>query len=68
MPALPSPAPSSQDGRHVVFGRVLEGMDVLYKVEAEGSQSGKPKATVVIADSGELPLDAAEAEAAGATA
>lgn len=35
-----------QDGRHVVFGRVLEGMDVVYKVEAEGSQSGKPKSKV----------------------
>jgi hypothetical protein len=47
-----------QDGRHVVFGRVLEGMDVVYKVEAEGSQSGKPKSKVVIADSGE-PRDLA---------
>jgi peptidylprolyl isomerase len=46
------------DGRHVVFGRVLEGMDVVYKVEAEGSQSGKPKSKVVIADSGE-PRDLA---------
>ncbi|PRW45741.1 peptidyl-prolyl cis-trans isomerase CYP19-4 [Chlorella sorokiniana] len=45
------------DGRHVVFGRVLEGMDVVYKVEAEGSQSGKPKSKVMIADSGELPPD-----------
>lgn len=37
----------------MVFGRVLEGMDVVYKVEAEGSQSGKPKSKVIIADSGE---------------
>ncbi|CAI5972790.1 unnamed protein product [Closterium sp. NIES-65] len=44
------------DGRHVVFGKVLEGMDVMYKVEAEGTQSGTPKATVTIADSGELPM------------
>lgn len=44
------------DGRHVVFGKVLEGMDVVYNVEAKGSQSGKPKAKLVIADSGELPL------------
>ncbi|EFN53078.1 hypothetical protein CHLNCDRAFT_26227, partial [Chlorella variabilis] len=47
------------DGRHVVFGRVLEGMDVVYKVEAEGSQSGTPKSKVIIADSGELPVEAA---------
>lgn len=44
------------DGRHVVFGKVLSGMDVVYKMEAEGNQSGTPKSKVVIADSGELPL------------
>ncbi|XP_044473246.1 peptidyl-prolyl cis-trans isomerase CYP19-4 [Mangifera indica] len=44
------------DGRHVVFGKVLSGMDVVYKVEAEGTQSGEPKSKVVITDSGELPL------------
>nr|QMV80843.1 peptidylprolyl cis-trans isomerase 36 [Clitoria ternatea] len=42
------------DGRHVVFGKVLSGMDVLYKIEAEGSESGSPKSKVVILDSGEL--------------
>ncbi|EOA14016.1 hypothetical protein CARUB_v10027149mg [Capsella rubella] len=44
------------DGRHVVFGKVVTGMDVVYKVEAEGNQSGTPKSKVVIVDSGELPL------------
>ncbi|KAI3806299.1 hypothetical protein L1987_22198 [Smallanthus sonchifolius] len=44
------------DGRHVVFGKVLSGMDVVYKMEAEGTQSGTPKSKVTIADSGELPL------------
>ncbi|XP_062229785.1 peptidyl-prolyl cis-trans isomerase CYP20-1-like isoform X2 [Phragmites australis] len=44
------------DGKHVVFGKVLSGMDVVYKVEAEGRQSGQPKSKVVIADSGELPM------------
>ncbi|KAH9603855.1 hypothetical protein KSS87_005975 [Heliosperma pusillum] len=44
------------DGRHVVFGKVLSGMDVVYKVEAEGKQNGTPKSKVVITDSGELPL------------
>merc|ERR1712187_148426 len=42
------------DGRHVVFGKVLEGMDVVTKVEAVGSQSGKPSKTVTIKESGEL--------------
>ncbi|KAE8705621.1 Peptidyl-prolyl cis-trans isomerase CYP19-4 [Hibiscus syriacus] len=44
------------DGRHVVFGKVVSGMDVVYKIEAEGRQSGTPKSKVVIADSGEMPL------------
>ncbi|KAF8402654.1 hypothetical protein HHK36_010743 [Tetracentron sinense] len=44
------------DGRHVVFGKVISGMDVVYKIEAEGKQSGTPKNKVVVADSGELPL------------
>ncbi|EIM81213.1 uncharacterized protein STEHIDRAFT_125476 [Stereum hirsutum FP-91666 SS1] len=46
------------DGKHVVFGRVLEGMDVVDIIEnvAKGSQD-RPKVDVVIADSGELPLD-----------
>ncbi|XP_021805610.1 peptidyl-prolyl cis-trans isomerase CYP19-4-like isoform X1 [Prunus avium] len=43
------------DGRHVVFGKVLSGMDVVYKVEEVG-QNGVPKSKVVITDSGELPL------------
>ncbi|XP_057738910.1 peptidyl-prolyl cis-trans isomerase CYP20-1-like isoform X1 [Arachis stenosperma] len=42
------------DGRHVVFGKVLSGIDILYKIEAEGSESGTPKSKVVIIDSGEL--------------
>lgn len=43
------------DGRHVVFGTVLEGEDVVRAVEAVvGSQSGKTKETVQIVDSGEL--------------
>lgn len=33
---------------------VIEGMDVVYKVEAVGSGSGKPAKKVVIADCGEL--------------
>merc|ERR1719473_2150465 len=42
------------DGRHVVFGRVVEGMDVVQKVEAVGTSSGTPQKTVKITESGEL--------------
>ncbi|KAK7500985.1 hypothetical protein BaRGS_00007865 [Batillaria attramentaria] len=43
------------DGKHVVFGKVVEGYDtVVKKMEAVGSQSGKTSKDVVIADSGEL--------------
>jgi cyclophilin family peptidyl-prolyl cis-trans isomerase len=40
--------------RHVVFGRVIEGEDVVMRVEAIGSQSGKPGKEVKVVDSGEL--------------
>jgi cyclophilin family peptidyl-prolyl cis-trans isomerase len=38
----------------VVFGHVIEGMDVVHAIESAGSSSGKPKHVVTIADSGEL--------------
>eukprot|EP00418_Pyrodinium_bahamense_P073572 CAMPEP_0179099330 /NCGR_PEP_ID=MMETSP0796-20121207/45820_1 /TAXON_ID=73915 /ORGANISM="Pyrodinium bahamense, Strain pbaha01" /LENGTH=269 /DNA_ID=CAMNT_0020797129 /DNA_START=27 /DNA_END=836 /DNA_ORIENTATION=+ len=42
------------NGKHVVFGEVLEGMDVLQTMESYGSQSGRTKAEVAIADAGEV--------------
>lgn len=42
------------DGRHVVFGKVLSGMEVVQKIEAQGNQQGDPKNNVSISDSGEL--------------
>ncbi|CAE6419646.1 unnamed protein product [Rhizoctonia solani] len=46
------------DGRHVVFGKVLEGMDVVREIENVPKAPGdKPKETVVVADSGELELE-----------
>jgi peptidyl-prolyl isomerase F (cyclophilin D) len=42
------------DGRHVVFGAVVEGMDVVKKIESLGTESGKPRAKIAIADCGQL--------------
>ena len=45
------------DGKHVAFGQVVEGMDVLDKIEAVAPQDGSdaaPTAAVVIADCGSL--------------
>ncbi|EJD37446.1 hypothetical protein AURDEDRAFT_173521 [Auricularia subglabra TFB-10046 SS5] len=40
------------DNRHVVFGEVVSGMELVQKLEGLGSDSGSPKARVVIAASG----------------
>lgn len=42
------------DGKHVVFGEVLEGEDVVKTIEGHGSSSGRPGRTITISDSGEL--------------
>ena len=42
------------DGKHVVFGSVVEGMEVVKAIERVGSQSGQCRARVIIAQSGQL--------------
>jgi peptidylprolyl isomerase len=42
------------DGKHVVFGNVVEGMEVVSMIEQVGSSSGRPSKPVVIADCGQL--------------
>lgn len=42
------------DGKHVVFGSVVEGMDVVKKIESYGSQSGRTSKKIVITDCGEV--------------
>ena len=41
------------DGKHVVFGQVVEGLEIVTKVETFGSQSGKTSKKIVIADCGQ---------------
>ncbi|XP_009108691.1 peptidyl-prolyl cis-trans isomerase CYP21-1 [Brassica rapa] len=46
------------EGEHVVFGKVIQGMDNVFAIEGgAGTYSGKPRKKVVIADSGEIPQD-----------
>ena len=42
------------DGKHVVFGKVVEGMSVVTAIEKLGSQSGRTSKKIEIKDSGEL--------------
>jgi len=42
------------DNKHVVFGSIVEGMDVVQRIESYGSQSGKTSKKIVIADCGQL--------------
>ncbi|KAJ2685335.1 Peptidyl-prolyl cis-trans isomerase [Coemansia spiralis] len=45
------------DGRHVVFGSVVEGMNVVKEIETHGSQSGKTSAKLIIDECGEESAD-----------
>ncbi|CAA3007905.1 peptidyl-prolyl cis-trans isomerase CYP19-3 [Olea europaea subsp. europaea] len=42
------------DGKHVVFGKVVDGYNVVKEMENVGSNSGTTKSTVVIDDCGEI--------------
>ena len=42
------------DGKHVVFGQVIEGLDIVSLIETKGTQSGKTSAEIKIIDCGAL--------------
>jgi peptidylprolyl isomerase len=42
------------DGKHVVFGQVVKGYDVIKAIEAVGSKSGKTSSKVIISDCGQV--------------
>jgi len=42
------------DNKHVVFGQVTKGLEIVKKVETFGSQSGKTTKKIAIADCGQL--------------
>lgn len=46
------------DGKHVVFGKILEGMDLIRKIESQATDGrDRPSKPVVIANSGTLVVD-----------
>ncbi|PNW74170.1 hypothetical protein CHLRE_13g588100v5 [Chlamydomonas reinhardtii] len=51
------------NGKHVVFGQVVEGYEVVKAIETCGSRSGETAFDVMVADCGELPAGAARAAA-----
>ncbi|KAL9243039.1 hypothetical protein vseg_016978 [Gypsophila vaccaria] len=48
------------DGKHVVFGKVVEGMDVVKKMEMVETADDRPTRPVKIVDCGEIPAGKAE--------
>ena len=52
------------DGKHVVFGRIIQGMEVVKAIEMQGSGSGQARKPIVIIDSGELQVSDAPRQGA----
>ena len=45
------------DGKHVVFGKLVDGMNVLKAIEKLGTANGAPKSKVTIVDCGEVEAE-----------
>jgi cyclophilin family peptidyl-prolyl cis-trans isomerase len=46
------------NGKHVVFGEVVSGMDIVKRIEAQGTSKGRVRSAVEVAQCGTLPLKA----------
>jgi peptidyl-prolyl cis-trans isomerase B (cyclophilin B) len=64
MIALLTRMSDAQDGKHVVFGEVLEGWEIVDIIQnVPKARSDKPKEAVTIVESGELPVEGSTDEA-----
>eukprot|EP00775_Hariotina_reticulata_P005617 gene5617-5855_t len=54
------------DGKHVVFGQVVDGFEVVRAIESCGSRSGETAHDVMIANCGQLPKGSSTATTASA--
>ena len=45
------------DSKHVIFGRVLDGIPVVKAIESLGTGSGRPSMTVTIVNCGVLEME-----------
>jgi len=48
------------DGKHVVFGQVVEGLNIVKLMEKQGTRSGTTKSRVIISDCGQLKAEKKE--------
>jgi peptidylprolyl isomerase len=49
-------------GKHVIFGTVLDGLDVIKEIEKKGTYGGKPRAVITIAECGQEDLQPEDKE------
>jgi len=51
------------DGKHTVFGKVVDGISIIDRMEKQGSDEGTTKCTVKITDCGQLAISGTEGSA-----
>ncbi len=55
------------DGKHVVFGKVVDGIEVVKEIESQGTPSGETRQPIVIDDCGEVSTPEDQAPAASSS-